>query len=225
MLSVVLALTFSQELIKEVLGAVATAVFVTIAGSLAVNGWSRRRDERRQRFELRNEPLERTSRLAQGMYTKCQHTRRVLRMAKGEAREVALYFLDETYLSFAPAAQALEFELGARYEFTGPDAAASRDVSQGVWEGWHQIRDLLTVYYFNLRDDFPDAVLRRNSRGYDDGFDSGIDLQPLQPLGGVSSAMRKAIRKAYEPALRRLVEQILSADIVTEKRPSYFDLK
>jgi hypothetical protein len=211
---VAIGLTFAQELIKEIVGALATALLVTIAGTVVVNNWSARRDERRARFELRNDLLKRSTHLAQEMYTKCQHTRRVLRTAQGKEREEALYYLDSAYLEFATAGQPLEFELGARYGFTDPGDVNSRDGANGVWEGWHQIRDLLTVYYFNLKAEYPGNVLERNARGYEGGFHSGLDLAQWNED---FSGMRRKIRATYEGALRRLVEAILSDDIITEK--------
>jgi hypothetical protein len=211
---VLVVLSFRQELIKELVGAAATAVLVTGIATFAITWWSRRRDERQARFELRNDLLKRSSRLAQEMYTKCQHTRRILRDGTEHDQHEALYFLDGAYLEFAAAAQTLEFELGARFGFTQPDSPMTRDVAIGVWEGWHQIRDLLTVYYFNLKDDYRGDVLETNSRD-DSGFHSGIDLVPL---GSKASEMRKTIRRTYDPALRGLVERILSDTIVTQRR-------
>ena len=211
-----IGLTFTQELIKEIVGAAATALLVTVAGTFVVNRWSARRDERRARFELRNDLLKRSSHLAQEMYTKCQHTRRVLRTAQGEEREKAFYYLDSAYLEFATEGQPLEFELGARYGFTEDGDVTSRECANGVWEGWHQIRDLLTVYYFNLKAEYPGDVLERNARGYEGHFHSGLDLVQLKDD---FRTMCGRIRTTYEAALRQLVQAILSDDIVTEKSP------
>lgn len=219
--AVVVALTFWQELAKEVVGALATAVLVTVAGTFVATTWSKRRDERRARFELRNDLLQRASGLAQQMYVTCQHTVRVLDVAQtDEEREKAIYFLDEGYLDFATAGPVLEFELGARYGFTKPGDVTARDVANGVWEGWHQIRDLLAVYYFSIKDDFR-GTLETNARGHGGAFHSGIVLK--RPRDGVDDRradiekMQEEIREVYSGALRRLVTAILADDITTEK--------
>lgn len=209
-----LALTFWQEIVKEVVGALATAVLVTVAGTFVATTWSKRRDERSARFELRNDLLQRASGLAQRMYVKCQHTVRVLGAVQtDEEREKAHYFLDEGYLDFASNGPVLEFELGARYGFTEPGDVTEPREANGVWEGWHQIRDLLAVYYFSIKNDFRDT-LETNSRNYDGAFHSGMLLEPLR---ADVKQMQKEIREVYSAALRRLVTAILADDITTEK--------
>lgn len=84
-----------------------------------------------------------------------------------------------------------------------------------VFVEWHQIRDLLTVYYFNLKGEFPGNALARNSIGYGRKFHSGIDLRsmvanPHAPTKDELRSMRNRIRRAYEKTLRTLVKRMVA---------------
>jgi len=63
------------------------------------------------------------------------------------------------------------------------DATSRRGlVPQGPdqsWWRWHQLRDLLTVYYFSLTEAFPGNVLTSNKFKFDGGFHSGLELQAV----------------------------------------------
>jgi hypothetical protein len=229
-------LSFPQEVFKSVVGAGATAVFVTVLGSAAATFWTGRfehkrrdaedaRDENRRIAELardaksvsddiRRALLERATTVAAAMFVACQDSRRRLKEVDSnmpnalDQREI-LDRLDASYLTFAVSQRALEAELGAHFGFRPiPVKAATTETPSGFVHGrWHQVADLLTVYYFNLRGEFRDDVLKRNSIDYEGGFHSGIELSPLERD---PSQMRKEIRSHYEPAMKDLVASILA---------------
>lgn len=203
-------LTFGQELAKAAVGPVLTAVLVTVGGGLAVNVVGKQRDDRRQRFELRTTLLERTSRVAGTMFITCQHVSRLLRGGLADAeRKAVLADLDAKYQAFSVEATVVEQELGARFGF-------HRSLSQGkpdglrVFERWHQIADLLTVYVFNLKGGFPGDMLKNNTRGHDGRYHTGLDL-PAQ--AGDLHAMRTALRRTYREAREDLVQRLLEEPI------------
>jgi hypothetical protein len=224
-------LTFGQEIWKTVIGAVATALFLTIFGYLAADRWGKAREQEREEsqkerereredFELRTQLVERVSRTAAGMYIACQHARRVLKDSQGVApsmikrRNDAIEQLDGSYRQFSVESSSLETLLGARYGIAWhvpPDSIESRSE---VFVRWHQIRDLLTLYYFNLKGNFPGDSLQRNSEGFRGRYHSGLKASSYvrsskSPKADELKAMRVDIRKAYEPALSRLVENML----------------
>jgi hypothetical protein len=110
-------LTFGQEIWKTVIGAVATALFLTIFGYLAADRWGKAREQEREEsekarereredFELRTQLVERVSKTAAEMYIACQHARRVLKDSQGVApnatkrRNEAIDQLDGSYRQF-----------------------------------------------------------------------------------------------------------------------------
>ena len=254
-------LTFREEVLKSLIGALATALLVTVLGGLVVQRWTssveqRRRDadrarERRDRDAeravetrrneetVRRELLSRATGTAAAMYVMCQHARRQLRDQLGDSPETERVKrqLDRTYHRFAAEQRVLEAEFGVRFgvqplPLTGKLARENSLQSGFVQARWHQIADLLTVYYFilvGLRDD----VLTRNSYGYRDQYHCGLDLIELsgapptnpekddhpaaasiksnEPTPNALSEMRKAIRQQYELALDDLVLSILDA--------------
>jgi len=165
-------LTFQQELIKEAVGALATALLVALLATIAENEWSKRRDQRAAKFTVCTALLERASLVAQEMYTCCGHTMR-LKERNQRSSDDELDALDQEYFTFTPKSGALEHELGARYGFEDVliEAGSSSRNGSRVRERWHQINDLLTVYYWKLR--YPDDlknVFERNSLGQMDDF-------------------------------------------------------
>lgn len=110
------SLTLADELIKEVVGAFATGLFVAVGGGAAASWLTRRWETRRQSFELKTSLIDQVSRTAQVMYLACQHTRRILRRnPKGsQVGDAALAVLDEKYAQFSADSVALEAILGAR---------------------------------------------------------------------------------------------------------------
>jgi hypothetical protein len=233
------ALTFGQEIWKSIITAFATAVLVTVAGGFIANFISKSWEARRETFELKTKLLDQAARTAQTMYATCQHTRRVLRDNSGNTpaeikrREDMLATLDNVYLTFSADATALETVLGARYgiswslprekqgqaksEPDKQDNNAMEDSNLQVFWRWHQIWDLLTVYYFNLKGNFPGDpdVLKANSKGFEGKYHTGLDLESFvekvtAPEKDELRRMRGAIRREYLDALPRLAESIVA---------------
>jgi hypothetical protein len=116
-------------------------------------------------------------------------------------------FLDRKYLAFAAEANAIQVRIdagyksepapsGPRIEATSGDKGADSRANekalkyqpinpapgQASWR-WHQIRDLLTVYYFSLLGERVSRVLPQNSIGAT-GFHSGIPFTDEHFLAG-----------------------------------------
>lgn len=205
-------LTFTEELIKAAVGPVLTGVFVTVGGGVAVHQIGKRREDRRQRFELRTGLLERTSRVAATMFMACQHVARLMESGTRQELKVALTDLEKTYQNFAVEARVLQYEIGARFGFTEGDHPDPSGRPSRVFERWHQIADLLTTYRFNLAGTFPNAMLERYSIGYEQRHHTGLDLESF---GDDLDSMRDAIREAHREARRDLAHQLLIEDLVT----------
>ncbi|XUL93989.1 hypothetical protein ACQ86D_51390 [Streptomyces galilaeus] len=239
-------LTFTEEIGKTLFGALATALFVSIAGYFAAGRWSQAReaerlksekelerqredDERareaaRREFEVRTQLVERVSAEAARLYIICQHTRRVLSdmeeaSPKEELRTRILNSLDEAYLSFSANSLTLENLIGARYGVAWQ--LGIEESSRRVFVRWHQIRDLLTLYYFNVRGQFPGKVLVHNSLAYGNCYHSGLEAtryfrDAMAPESEELSAMRKGVRAQYGEALRELIHGILADRIAID---------
>jgi hypothetical protein len=102
----------------------------------------------REQFDIRSALVDQTSRCAQAMHVACQHVRRQLPYAVQPRIDELRTVLEEAYLAFSPEALALGNQIGARYGVVRiKDSTSKRNES---WWRWHQIYDLLTVYYFIL---------------------------------------------------------------------------
>jgi hypothetical protein len=244
---VVGALTFEQEIWKAIISALATALLVALGGGLVATLVSKSWENKREAFELRTKLLEQASRTAQTMYVTCQHTRRVLRDNSGNTadevkrREQILTALDDSYRQFSADATALETVLGARYGIVSSPREENQDQaetergeqratttttgddnkSEAFWR-WHQIWDLLTVYYFNLKGRFPGKpnVLIVNSKGYRCKYHTGLDLESFvedanAPKKEELRVMRGAIRKTYIDTLPKLANSIVKDELRT----------
>lgn len=235
---ILLELTFAQELIRELAGAAATAVLVAIAGTVIANRWTAARAERREQFELRRELLDRSQRVGGEFWIKLQHAARTLpvaqkaltaatrrpRLARWRARSCATAdrtqadeqhwdALDDSYHRFIVEISALENELGSRYGFDRSIASAEK--GSEAFLRCHQVRDLLTMYYFNLRitsgraDRFPDEVREKNSEGFGGEYHAGMDFTTYGLKRSELARMRGVIRPNYEKAMRGLAEALL----------------
>lgn len=149
----------------------------------------------RQEYQLRATLLSRAALCAQTMYVTCQHVRRIQRDAASmdpsqgatsEASELlqkAAAQLDATYLEFSAEAAALETEFRARYGAGQQPAAGLEPSVTSPGEAhrrWHQIYDLLTVYYFALTGNFRHNILRDNSKD-EKHFHTGVDFTEYIP--------------------------------------------
>lgn len=189
----------------------------------------KRLELQREEFTLRAALLDRTSRSSQKMFVTCQHVRRVQSdHARGkvddQSCERALRLLDETYLEFSAEAEALQTELASRFGVRKWGRGRPRGATRGVTVGeahlrWHQISDLLTVYYFNLQKNFRKDVLQRNSRT-SRALHSGLNFTALvadssMPTDSELSRMRQEIRKAFADACPRLAKAVLNDELRT----------
>ena len=186
----------------QVMGVVCVGAFVTLGGA-ALESARRKRAEReasrREDFETRTAMLDRAMRCAQGMFVACQNARRrfddldetgVERRSplSPDAAEIARAEvqreLDERYVDFGVEARAIQTIIGARYTTTvSPEPMPDEDAETGIevgedqaWWRWHQVYDLLVVYYFSISGNFRRNVLRTNSRGHNGQFHAGYDF-------------------------------------------------
>lgn len=197
--------TFSQQIWLVLLQASSTAILVAILGGVVASSWTRRRERRQEGFEVRTKLLNDAARIGQGMYVFLQHTRRKLIQARDddEARE-ALAALDERFLVFSIEAAELQTVLGARFGVARSLAAAYADPNQPFLR-WHQVHDLLALYYYNVKDFFPGIVLAETARGHHGNLHSGLDLQLYQDRAALTAEnlrlMRREIRAAHDEAM------------------------
>lgn len=178
----------------------------------------------REQFEIRASMLDRSSRCAQTMYVKCQHVARVqagFRSGRGTAdREdaTAMAELDEAYLLFNAEAAAVQTEVGARFGVFMADDTESRH----PYLLWHQIYDLLTLYYFSLCRDFPGMAFA-NNMPHNNERHSGLALSieiddPRAPKDDVLSDLRRKIRHAIEAVVPALATAMLTAPMNQDDR-------
>jgi hypothetical protein len=215
-------LTFAQEIGKGLIEAFAAALFVTIGGYLAADRWGRSRERASQEFSLRTQLAERATASASGMFIACQHARRALKAQRvasaagstGSPDDATINALDDAYHSFAVESKTIETLIGARYGTVWNLPDPDNKEHGRAFVRWHQIKDLLTLYYFNVRGAFPGEALASNSRDFEGRFHSGIDAvryfkDPGNPQPPELGAMRKDIRRTYNDALTELVGGLL----------------
>lgn len=215
----IVALSFWQELARETVGAAATALLVTIAGAVVVTRWSTRREEKRELFELRRELLKRCHQTGGAFWIQLQHMARAAINDHSGRNDQLWDRLDDSYHQFVVDIRSLENEVGSRYGFTTTLGTGSRQGPQ-AYERCHQVRDLLTVYYFNLRatrpkHGFPSGVIENNSLGHDGAYHAGLYFGDYGSSRRDLSKMRDDIRVEYEAAMRELTGAILSDPVET----------
>jgi hypothetical protein len=109
-------------------------------------------------------------------------------------------------------------ELGARYGIR--ETIQVNKVSGETYLRWHQIDDLLTVYYFNLCGNFRNDVLKNNS-ACNGKFHCGADLRPMvedpeHPTKEELKVMRdNVIRPLFNAAMPILANAILKDELGT----------
>jgi hypothetical protein len=211
-------MTFSQQIWVSLVQTSSTALLVVIFGGVAAASWTRRRELRREIFEIRTKLLNDTARIGQGMYVFLQHTRRRIIQTEGlDERAQVLEALDERFLVFSTEAAELQTLLGARFGVMR--AAPSGDATQlHPFLRWHQIHDLLALYYYNLKEFFPGIVLAETSIGHDGNYHSGLNMRNY--FGDKKDLdaehlrrMRVDIRTAYDEAMIDLARGITSEQI------------
>jgi hypothetical protein len=176
-------------------------------------------ERRRQQFNLRAALLDRSSKCAQKMFVICQHVRRRQTdySSKRGRNSRAIWaeaqaLLDRSYRDFNAEAKAIETELGARY---GIPEDQQKD---GVYVLWHQVYDLLTLYYFNLCGNFRRDVLKTNAKS-DEKRHSGLDLDdlkvenPQSPTQDELRDMRNSIRPLFTDTMPKLAEAVLKDEL------------
>lgn len=175
-------------------------------------------ERQREDFKVRTSLLDRSSRCAQEMFATCQHVRRVRTDAgvddpEGQAVK-ARELLDHAYLHFSTESLAIETELGARFG----EVWVEGDGKGEAFLRWHQIRDLLTLYYFALTDRFRGKVLARNSDGYESRMHSGVNFEPMaadpdHPSPREVKAIVQQIRTVFWESMPKLAEAVLRDEI------------
>lgn len=224
-------MSFQQQLAVSIASGALSAVVVTGLGGAGLWWLGRRADLRRQEYEIRTTLVERAARTAQEMYVACQHAYRADLASheqnpnRREMRDRVFRALDDAYLRFSADAASLETLFGARFGVSdGPANSRSPQSDPHAFWQWHQIRDLLTVYYFNLAGYFQPAelkasptgreVLEHNSVDCDGKFHSGLNFVeilkgPEEKHQAKLTEMLGSIRDTYNKALPRLAQTIM----------------
>ncbi|MFF0943323.1 hypothetical protein ACFYE2_03735 [Kocuria sp. CPCC 205300] len=186
-------------------------------------------ERQRENFEVRASLLDRAVRCAQAMFITCQHVRRVKADAVGraapcKAAEDGRDLLDRAYLQFSTEAAAIQTELGARFQ----EKRNEGDAAGEAFLRWHQMEDLLTVYYYDLCGRFRGEVLARNSKGHDgEGkkceddsgwLHSGIDFTPVvsdpdRPKTDELKEVRRLLRKEFWETMPKFAAAVLKDEI------------
>jgi hypothetical protein len=112
--------------------------------------------------------------------------------------------LDEVYREFSAEAKALLMELGARYGIR--ETIQVNGVSGEAYLRWHQVDDLLTVYYFNLCGNFRHDVLKNNSAS-NGKFHCGVDLQPM--IKDPEDPTKKELKDMRDNVIRPLFNEVM----------------
>jgi hypothetical protein len=209
--------TFSQQMWLVLLQTSSTALFVGVLGTVAGASWSHRREVRKESFETRTKLLNDVAHTGQGMYVFLQHSRRRIIQAKSShERAKALEVLDERFLAFSIEAAELQTLIGARFGVVRA-APAGDTIHMPPFLRWHQVHDLLALYYYNLKEFFPGIVLVETSVGHDDNYHSGLDMSAYLDRSNLDAEhlrlMRVEIRKAYDEAMIDLARGITSEHI------------
>lgn len=210
-------MTFSQQMWLILIQASSTALFVGILGTVVGASWSQRREVRKESFETRAKLLNDIAHIGQGMYVFLQHTRRrIIQAANPQDRAKVLEDLDERFLTFSTEAAELQTLIGARF---GVVRAAPTDNATQMppFLRWHQIHDLLALYYYNLKEFFPGIVLAETSVGHDGNYHSGLDMSAYRDKANLDAErlrlMRVQIRTAFDEAMIDLARGITSEQI------------
>ncbi|MFH8698869.1 hypothetical protein [Streptomyces chartreusis] len=210
-------MTFSEQLWLALVQASSTALLVTVLGSVAMTSWTARRERGRADFETRTRLLDDIARVGQGTYVFMQHTRRQVLRASGEsAKQEALKALDQRFLDFSIEAAQIQTLLGARFGVARAVPPADR-TELPPFLRWHQVHDLLALYYYNLKEDFPGIVLAETARGHGGNYHSGLDLGAYADKNSLDGErlrrMRVDIRTAYDEAMIDLARGIMTSSI------------
>lgn len=181
----------------------------------------------REWFELRARLLDRSSRCAQTMYVMCQHVARVQADCRSRSNApetdplhaAAMTQLDKTYLAFNAEAAAIQTEIGARFGVHRADDTESRH----PYLLWHQVYDLLTLYYVNLCRDFPGNAFL-NNMPHDTELHSGLRKATVDnqrdPGDDELSKMRKEIRETVVQVNPQLAASLLAAPMKNVEQTS-----
>jgi hypothetical protein len=200
---VVAGLSLGDTVWVELLKAIFTGVFVAGAAALVVRYYQSRSDtsqrDRERSFQadedaraLKNDFVNRTATLAGSFYFATQRFKRQQRDAStwGKPDDADL---DSQYIRWATACAGLETELAARY---GSGSNAELD--------WHQVRDLLTVRYFDLRGKNSEGLKKLNAQT-DERRHSGLTTAQLSDMD--------IVLDTFHEARRVLADELLSADL------------
>jgi hypothetical protein len=209
-----ITVTFSRQLWLILIQTSSTALFVGILATVVGASWSHRRELRKESFETRTKLLNDIAHVGQGMYVFLQHTRRlIIQAGNSKGRAKALMTLDERFLAFSIEAAELQTLIGARFGVIRA-APSSSMTHLPPFLRWHQVHDLLSLYYYNLKEYFPGIVLAETSVGHDGNYHSGLDMSPYFDKDNLDAErlrlMRVDIRTGYDEAMIDLARGITS---------------
>ena len=196
-----------------------------------------------EEFKVRAQLLERATRCADKMYMSCRFVERLQDSGgtdngsgdDGHGRGVCVpEFLHDAFLEFSAEGLTVRGEIGARFATApspGPAKRAeprtgTKDITIGESTLlWHQVYDLLTVYYYSLTGTFPRDLLKGTSKN-DTAFHSGVDFFEVIPEGDRPTLeqrgeVHRRVREAYSlGAMPRLAKALLEDELVVPSRPS-----
>jgi hypothetical protein len=164
-------LGFWQQAALKLIDVVLTASLITAAAALAVSRAQRRWDARKAETTLRHELIKRASELQGTFYFTTQNFQRCQdAAADGAVAKNVSDKLDADYLAFATGSHVLEQELRAWF------GAASEAVARA-----HQVSDLLTVRYFDLKGRNTPGLRAKNAQS-PDKLHSGLTTGELRSV-------------------------------------------
>ena len=202
---VVAALSFWQTVLSDFLQVLFTAILVGVAAAIVVAVFQQRAATRRDalerdlqiqraQFAVKTDFVKRTSDLAGSFFFKTMAYSRY-KQEPGQWTHDP-FELDKSYVLWAADSESIETELRIRYGWDEKPA-----------DLWHQIRDLLTVRYYNLRDHDSPKLREINATDYDGKFHSGLTSEQLRDMQLVVHTFLEA-QKALSTALLGCVPSV-----------------
>jgi hypothetical protein len=195
--------------------------------------------DRQESFKIRAELLDRTARCAAQMYVTCRHVERLqanggvstgFAVSRQSALLAAPALLDERFLAFSAEGLTVQTEIEARFrtsnvqvDLDSQPGTEGRDVGMGESSlRWHQVYDVLTVYYYSLTGTFP-ADLLRDTSATPERFHSGLDLAPTvvdvsAPTPAELTDLQAMLRKQYVDTMPRLARALLNEQLIAPVR-------
>jgi hypothetical protein len=163
----------SGSLITTVVGTVGFGFFLwwlTNRATAQRAADERKRDEISQAAQIKHDLLAATAEVSATFYLAVQAYWRKIKkeQLKEEDKDQARREVEEQYRDSRKGFIVLEARLEAYFESDKPR------------ETWHKMDDLLTVRYFQLKDQATDELLERNAKGYEGKEHSGLTVEELR---------------------------------------------